>query len=183
MIYSIHPQVDSYLWFNLDGDAARKALGEDTIFHFDESPTSYRESWSLLEIEFYSANGKNDLPIPDVSQRHGRLLLSEKAHATLSPLIAPFGEFLPVYCGEYQGYLFNILALEDTALNPQLCQKNEWGEINWLGFDEAKVTSDVFRTEYDNFMSIFCTETVFNAYKAANLAGVMFTENLAPEPV
>jgi hypothetical protein len=42
MIYSIHPQVDSYLWFNIDGDAARKALGEDTMFHFDESPISYR---------------------------------------------------------------------------------------------------------------------------------------------
>ncbi len=183
MIYSIHPQVDNYLWFNIDGDAARKALGEDTMFHFDESPVSYRANWSPMEIEFYSSNGKKGLPNPDVSQRHGRLLLSEKAHAALHPLMEQSGEFLPVYCDDYQGYLFNILAVEDSALNPKLCQKNEWGEISWLAFDETKVESTVFRTEYDNFMSVFCTEALLNAYKAANLTGLVFTENLAPEPV
>jgi hypothetical protein len=98
-------------------------------------------------------------------------------------LIGQCGEFLPVYSENYQGYLFNTLALEDSALNPKLCQKNEWGEISWLAFNEAKVESTVFRTEDDNFMSVFCTEALINAYKAANLTGLVFTENLAPEPV
>lgn len=182
MIYSMHPDINNYLCFNISGDAARKALGDDTVFHFDESPIRYSDNWSPMELEFYNASGSKDLPIPDICQHHGRLWLSEKAYAALNSHISADGEFLPVFEKNQSGYLFNTLSLEDHALDNKLCQKNQWGEITWLAFDEAKVRSALFRTEYDDYMGTFCTDKLLLAYREAGLTGLIFSENLAPEP-
>jgi len=182
MIYSIHPDVEKFQLFSIDGKFARKALGEDTMFHFDESPISYSGVWKPMELEFYISGKQKTLPLPDISQHYGRLFLNEKAYVALKDILEPYGEFLPVFYADGTGYLFNLLALEDNALNKDLCKKNEWGEIIWVGFDEDRVSNSVFRTEYDNFFSVFCTEKFHSVYMASELNGLVFTQNLAPEP-
>lgn len=183
MIYSIHPDVKRFQLFSIDGKFARKALGEDTMFHFVESPISYSGMWKPMELEFYISGKQKTLPIPDISQHYGRLFLNGKAYAGLKDILEPCGEFLPVLHAGGMGCLFNPLALEDSALNKDFCKKNEWGEIVWIDFNEERVTNSVFRTEYDNFFSVFCTEKFHLAYKEAELNGLVFTQNLAPAPV
>lgn len=183
MIYSLHPDVENFQLFSIDGKFARKALGEDTMFHFDESPVSYSDVWKPMELEFYISGKQKTLPIPDVTQHYGRLFLNEKAYAALKNILEPCGEFLPVFHSEGTGYLLNLLAIEDNALNKDLCKKNEWGEIVWIGFNEEHVINPVFRIEYDNFFSVFCSEKFQSVYIEAELSGLVFTQNLAPEPV
>jgi hypothetical protein len=183
MIYSLHPDVENFQLFSIDGKFARKALGEDTMFHFDESPVSYSDVWNPMELEFYISGKQKTLPMPDVTQHYGRLFLNEKAYTALREILEPCGEFLPVFHSKGTGYLFNVITLEDDALNKDLCKKNDWGEIIWIGFSEKQIVSSLFRTEYDNFFSVFCTETFHSSYDEAGLNGLLFTQNLAPEPV
>lgn len=183
MIYSLHPDVENYQLFSVGGESARKALGEDTRFHFDESPVLYTDGWQPMALEFYATGQIKTLPIPDISQYCGRLFLNEKACAVLKDILEPCGEFLPVFHAGGTGYLFNPLALEDNALNKGLCKKNEWDEIVWIDFNEEQVNSPLFRIEYDNFFSVFCNEKFQSAYKEARLNGLVFNTNLAPEQV
>lgn len=181
MIYSIHPDIEKFQLFSIDGKFARKALGEDTMFHFDESPISYSDVWKPMELEFYISGKQKTLPIPDISQHYGRLFLNEKAYAALKDILESCGEFLPVFYAGETGYLFNLLALEDNALNKDLCKKNEWDEIVWIGFNEELVANPVFRIEYDNFFSIFCTEKFHSAYMEAELNGLVFAQYIMNE--
>lgn len=136
-----------------------------------------------MELEFYISGKQKTLPIPDISQHYGRLFLNEKACAVLKDILEPCGEFLPVFHAGGTGYLFTPLALEDNALNKGLCKKNEWDEIVWIDFNEEQVNSPLFRIEYDNFFSVFCTEKFHSAYMTAELNGLIFTQNLVPEAV
>ncbi|MCL6272145.1 hypothetical protein M3P05_19680 [Sansalvadorimonas sp. 2012CJ34-2] len=187
MIYSIHPDYMNYQLFNISGKNARKALGQGTLFHMSSEPTPYKDQWSTLEIDLYSHSGKA-IPTPDITQKQGRLFLSEKACKALSPLIASSGELLPVsYIDEKgnkgTGWLFNCLTVSDHALNSGRCLKNEWGDITWLEFTEEKLEGQpLFRTEFDDYLSLFCSESFVEACKQAGLSGVIFSENLAPEP-
>lgn len=183
MIYSIHPDIENRLCYNIESNAARKALGKNTQFHFDESPTSYLDNWQPLEIEFYSSAQKKVKALPDISPRYGRLYLNQKAYQALSHKISSYGEFLPITSQGETGYLFTIMALADEALDSDLCQKNEWGEITWLAFKEDKIDTALFRTEYDDYMSVFCTQEFKDTCEQSELQGLVFTENLAREPV
>ncbi|WP_276681048.1 hypothetical protein [Thalassolituus oleivorans] len=46
LIYSIHPDIEKFQLFNVDGNLARKALGEDTT-------ASDSGAWKPMELEFY----------------------------------------------------------------------------------------------------------------------------------
>ncbi|WP_062262465.1 hypothetical protein [Endozoicomonas arenosclerae] len=183
MIYSLRPDVKKFLWFNIDSKESRRALGDDTLFHMDESPVSYLKNWQTMEIEFYSSSVGKVSAIPDISQRHGRLFISQEAHAKLQPLIHSCGEFLPVTYNQEHGYIFNVLTLSDDALDLNLCKKNEWGEIEWIAFDEQKLPGfPLFRIEYDNYMAVFCNEQFKQACEDAGLQGVRFSQDLSGVP-
>ncbi len=183
MIYSLHPDVDHYLTFAINADEAERALGKDTTFHFDESPISYAADWQPMEIEFYAASYKKVSALPDVSQANGRLYLNEKAYNALHKELEPCGEFLPVSYRGGKGYLFNILAVADDALDTKLCTKNKWGDITWMAFQEDKLSScPVFRTEFDDYLSVFGRNSFKALYETAQLSGLVFTEDLSPTP-
>lgn len=183
MIYSIHPDVEHYLSFAINADEAESALGEETEFHFDERPLSWAAQWQPMELDFYSAIGKKVSELPDISQTNGRLFLSDKAFQALKSVLEPFGEFLPITYQGNQGFLFTIFETADAALDKQLCTKNEWGDITWIAFDTEKLSqAPIFRTEYDDYQSVFCQDEFRQVYEEAELTGLIFTEDLSPTP-
>ncbi|MDN3638771.1 hypothetical protein QWY82_08125 [Simiduia curdlanivorans] len=182
MIYSVHPDYQNYCLFNMEAKSTRAVLGEDSLFHVNHAPVSVLARWAPVALDFFSAGAKSVTAIADVTAYQGRLYLNEKAREALLPIIAANGELLPVYYEAGEGFVFNLLAVEDQALDTKLCTKNEWGDITWIAFHEQQVRADVFRIKYDGYSSVFCRESFKNAYEAADLKGLLFTENLAPEP-
>ncbi|WP_062267107.1 hypothetical protein [Endozoicomonas arenosclerae] len=183
MIYSLRPDVKNFLWFNIDSKESRRALGDDTLFHMDESPISYLECWQTMEIEFYSSSAGKVSDLPDISQRYGRLFINQKGHAALLPLIDSCGEFLPVTYNKEHGYIFNVLTLADDALDLNLCKKNEWGEIDWIAFNEQKLQGfPLFRVEFDNYMGVFCNEQFKQVCEDTGLQGLRFSHDLSGAP-
>ena len=183
MIYSLHPDVDHFLTFAINADEAERVLGKDTTFHFDESPVSYASSWRPMEIEFYASSYKKVSALPDISQANGRLFLNEKAFDALCQELESCGEFLPVTYKSGKGYLLNILTTADDALDAKLCTKNKWGDITWMAFQEDKLPPQtLFRTEFDDYLSVFCRDSFRDQYESARLTGLIFSEDLSPTP-
>ena len=111
------------------------------------------------------------------------MFFSQRAYKALHSIVDPCGEFLPITYNQESGYLFNTLTLSDSALDMSLCQKNEWGEITWIAFDEDKLQGHpLFRTEYDNYMSVFCNEAFKQACEEAKLEGLIFSQDLSGQP-
>lgn len=181
MIHVIHPNARQYMTYVLESKEARRKLGQDTTFHFDQRPVSWQAQWQPMEISFAKAAGVKKAAMPDVMIRNGRLFLNEKARSALDTLLAPCGEWLPVTYGNDTGYLFNVRALADDVdgLDSRLCSKNSFGELQSLGFVEDKGKSfAIFRTAYDDFMGVYCNDCFRQAVEDAGLNGVTFSADL-----
>lgn len=189
MIYVIYPDVLNYQSFVIDSKEARRKLGEETLFHFDQRPKEYAQDWQALEIKFANmANGKNT-KLPDITLRNGRLFLNEKAYAVLHDAMQPHGEFLPVTYDGHKGYIFNVLALADTldGVDQKLSTKNEYGDLQSLAFHETRIKDmDLFRTEFDSYMGVYCQASLKGLIESAGLTGVTFGTDLGnifpPDP-
>lgn len=180
MIYSIQADYQRYQVFVLDHKAVRNALGGDTQFHFARKPKSYSQDWKAFEIDFDALGSRASL-IPDVSVRNGRMFFSKYAIEKVSSLIERQGEFLPVnYKGE-NGAFFNILSVAEEcgALDSSCCIKNEYGEVQAIGFHESELDeTHVFRAEFDGFMGVYCTEAFKKTIEGAGLKGVVFNADI-----
>lgn len=185
MIYRIHPNHEKYKSFVLNSKVVRKALGADTMFHFSREPKSYQQSWTPFEISFSELGSKNNANLPDISARNGRLYLSEAAYDALRTILAPHGELLPVFHESNKGFLFNPLSLAENyqALDPKACVKNEFGEVEAIGFLEEKLTDvDVFRSEFDGYAGIFCSDAFKSAVERHHLQGLLFSVDAVNPP-
>src|SRR3990167_2976035 len=189
MIHVIHPDARQYMTHVLDSKDARRKLGPDTQFHFNQRPVSYAHQWHPLEIGFARAAGIKKAAMPDLMIRNGRLFLNEKAHNALKKLLTPCGEWLPVTYSGNSGYLFNILALAESVdgLDIGRCSKNSFVELQSLAFIEERVqTFAIFRTAYDDFMGAYCNDDFKQAVEKAGLTGLSFSADLGnifpPDP-
>ncbi len=180
-IYVIHPNVNHYLSYVLDSKEVRKKLGNDTMFHFDQSPLVYAEIWKPIEISFAKLSGVKKGDIPDLMIRNGRLFLNEKAYECLRETLEAHGEFLPVTFGSEAGYLFNILRLADDigGLNQKLSTRDEHDDLQSLVFHEEKMIKIlVFRTSFDDYMGVYCNGAFKQAVENAGLKGLVFSLDL-----
>lgn len=179
MIYIVHPDYRNYKSFVFDHKAVRRALGSDTQFHFARAPQRYRANWHPFEISFESlASSKGSLP--DIMVRNGRLFLSETATLVLHELIASQGELLPVDYQGQNGMLFNILATAEDVdgVDVQLSLKNEFGEVVALEFREGNLKElDIFRTSFDNYIGVYCSERFKSTVESAGLKGLIFSSD------
>jgi hypothetical protein len=173
MIYIIHPDYQRYKSFVFDGKAVRKALGEETQFHFSRAPISYIEGWQSFEISFKNLASKK-AAMPDIMVRNGRLFLAAMAYEALAELIVKNGEFLPVTYNGNNGFLFNILSIAEKydGIDKNLSTKNEFGEVQSLSFNESKISNlAIFRTQFDGYMGIYCSDEFYKIIERLQLKG------------
>ncbi|TNC83232.1 MAG: hypothetical protein CSH37_15365 [Thalassolituus sp.] len=184
MYYSIHNDRTHFAALGFDWKQIVAVFGDsmDTRFDVNQAPRSYAGSWNPeITVTFSNAGGLTGSAIPDIAEHQGRLFISAKAYDLLYPLLKNDGEFLPVTCADGNGYMFNPLRLAEElgALNEAHCVKNEWDEVEHIAFHEDKLTSvTAFRTEFDDYLSLFCNEKLKQAIEQHQLTGVTFNTNL-----
>lgn len=181
MIYRIHPDVSHYKSFVISSKEARRRLGSDTLFHFDQTPRPYLNQWKGMTIEFASLARSNKLPVPDLMVRHGRLFVSSKAYKALVALLTDHGEFLPVSFEGGEGYFFNILSDAEShdGLNAALSTRDQHGDVQSVAFHEDRVRDmPVFRTEFDDYLGVYCTDEFKRVVEAEGLTGITLSQDL-----
>ncbi len=159
----------------------RRALGSETMFHFARRPVRYSDGWSAFEISFDSLSTSNKVLMPDVMARNGRLFFSSEAYEKLYGLCEEHGEFLPVTYEGRDGFLFNILSVAESVggLDESLSIKNEFGEVQALAFCEDKLVGmNIFRTEFDGYMGIYCSDAFKSTVEQAGLKGLTFSTDV-----
>ncbi len=178
MIYRIH-QDRKYKTFSVNNDDIWEKLGEDTMFHIDRTPCSYIKNWQPIKIDFYSDNRK--ALVPDITESNGKLFFSKKAAEVLTPILEDDGEFLPVYSSEATGFLYNCLSTSEQVdgLDAEKSIDDPYSGNSFISFHESKVRGlKVFKTEFDTYLGIFCTEGVKTAVENSDLKGIVFSEDL-----
>ena len=181
MIYLTHPDYQNYKSIVMDHKLVRKALGNETMFHFSRTPHRYLENWQAFEIGFASLVSSKKMSMPDLISRNGRLFLNAKAYNATHESLKKCGEFLPVIYDGKDGYLFNILTLaeEAGALDACLSTKNEFDEVQSIAFDEKKLNGiNIFRCEFDGYMGIYCSNELKQVIETADLKGLTFSADL-----
>ncbi|GLS27209.1 imm11 family protein [Marinibactrum halimedae] len=154
-----------------------------TIGHINNSPISYQGVFSVpLKVDFpiLSRNDKHKT-IPNIALFQARLFLNENAFQVLHPLLKDDGEFIPAISEQGSGYLFNPLRVAESvqALDLTLSKKNTWGHLENMAFHEEKLEGwNVFRSEFNAFMSLQCSDEFKQVIEVADLTGVYFTEEL-----
>ena len=99
----------------------------------------------------------------------------------LSKLIEKDGEILPVFFGEQKCAIFNALNYAENfnAFDIKCSTKNEWGDLQSLGFFEDKMDSVVlFKCQFEGFTGLFCNDVFKLAVEQAKLNGVNFSVDL-----
>lgn len=180
MIYVIHPDHQHYKSFVFDSKAVRNALGSETQFHFSRAPKQYINDWQPFDISFESLGTSKKAAMPDIMVRNGRLFLTTDAYDVLAPAIEKYGEFLPIRYDGNNGFIFNVLSVaEDVGgIDKKLSTKNEFGEVQSLSFDENKVKKiPLFKTAFDNYLGIYCGDSIKKIIEEAKLKGVAFSND------
>lgn len=180
-LYSIYPDIKSYMYIAYDWKQIKEQMGDEYRFDMDRTVKPYFPVWKKpVKIEFAN-EGMKGSKIPDISVDQGRLFLSEKAHKALKDVIGNDGEFLPVEHERGKGYMFNPLRLaeEVDGVDNKLSVKNEWGDVEHVAFDEENVKDfSIFKTAFDSYFSVYCQQSVKDAIEHAGLKGVVLTTDL-----
>lgn len=183
-LFSIFADLDNYAFIGFDRDEIRAKFGSNPKTHIDLSskPRAYKAEWQSITVNLSgNSEGMTGSNIADIMPFKGKLFLSQKAFEVLAPLIEKDGEFLPVRYENGDGYIFNPLSLAEDVdgLNQAVSHKNELDEIDCMAFHEDRVAGFmVFKTDYDNYLSIICQEAVKEAIEKSGLGGVYFTQDL-----
>lgn len=184
-IYRIEPQLDVYGWFELNMDEVLEALGRKTYSRFKKTNTSIADSWQNFEAKFLAPDGKQDAEIrPDITTWSSscHLVLNEKAYQALNKLLAEYGEFLPTTCEGSRYYIFNCQTTKpaDEANSEKRINMGLQEGLNRLTFDDSVIgATPAFKTDYDLFTSLFCSQQFKDLVEENHLQGLSFHTDLA----
>jgi len=192
-IYRISTNIDNMMFFHITQKELESKSGVDPEYHAGSQPKP-QTGWQKVNASFVlpiDYKKSNPIPfLPDVTHwGHNHLVFNQKAYDLVSEHLNPFGEFLPVVCEGYDYYLFNILQIADDNLIDQTnSEKNmmtmdgitmQMG-IKKLKFKEHKLKDTlVFKTNYDEYVGIFCNNKFKQLVEDANLKGIVFKLDLA----
>ncbi len=186
-IYSLISDNDTYAIIGFNKAQIERLCGKDPRNRFNHLnfPKSYvKEITEPLEIHFSDPSKYTGSEIPDIQAASGKLFLSQAAYDVIHKIIEKDGEFFPVVYEKGNGYIFNPLQLAEDydALNEKLSVKNEWGEVENVGFIEDKIQHlGIFKSKFAGLRYFFCFDEFKQAIENTNLKGVKFTPDLGWE--
>ena len=184
-LYTLYSDFDHFAVIGYDENQIVRLCGKTPRDRFDflGVPRPYKDILTEpLTIDFSdNSDGLAGIAIPDIQVFHGRMFLSERACNVLKNLIQNDGELIPVVYEKGDGYIFNPLSVAETVdgLDASRCIKNEWGDIENIGFYEDRVSVyAIFKTKFDTYINFYCREDVKMAIENAKLKGVVITPEL-----
>ncbi len=189
MFFTIYSEWDQFAALGFDEKQMQRLFtGGHPRERFDyaKRPRSFADSINEpIQVDFKGdGEGLSGTELPDLQVlgfHNGGLFLSAPAYDALKDIIKDDGAFYPARYEKGDAYIFYPmhLAEESDGLNEALCVKNEWGDIENIGFNEdAMKPYAIFKTEFDGFRNLYCTDTVKAAIEKAGLKGVGFTADL-----
>ena len=184
-LYTMYSDFDRFAVIGYDEKQIISLCGSDR-FNFIGAPKPFKDILTeTLSIDFTDdSGGLAGTVIPEIQEYSGRMFLNEKAYHALKDIIKDDGEFFPVTYEKGAGYIFNPLRLAEDVdgLDVTLCIKNEWGDIENMGFHEKRVSKfAIFKTEFETYQNFYCREDVKDAIEGAALKGMTFTSELGAE--
>jgi len=191
-VFRIVQDKDTFGYFNInDPYGLIDALGSRGYMGLPSLQESIIDKWpgdvSCLFIDAESET--HSFNRPDLYVSDTALVLSARAKQALGQGMAKFGEYLPIWCDELEYYLFIahvILPVNETL-----------SEINYVDYPGLGIpprrrgtkrvsfrpedvgTNILFKTPFDNFMSLFCSLSFKQRVEGAGLKGIFFDSNLA----
>lgn len=177
-MFSLLPDSQHYFCVGFD-EVEMLTRYPDAEFLSNLAPVSWRANWLGLTLHFYDAR-TSKLPKhqPDITVFEKRLFMSPNAKMALEPLLQGVGEYLPVTCKDRvdeTAFIFN--PLKTVQVNTALSFRDDY-ETKAIVFD-CSTAPLVFKTEFDDFVRIFCTAEFKEVVEAHCLKGLSFQDDLA----
>jgi len=180
------------MFFHITQEELEAKSGVDPEYHAGSQPKP-QTGWKKVNASFVlPIDYKKSKPVPllpDVTNwGRNHLVFNQKAYDVIYKHLKPFGEFLPVSCEGNDYYLFNILqTTDDDLIDQDNSEKNimamdgmdmQMG-IKKLKFKENKLKDIlIFKTDFDEYVGIFCNSYFKQLIEGANLEGIIFRKNL-----
>lgn len=185
MIYKLRFDRTKFLAFEISPDELEEKFGADHLFMLDE-PT-WSTFWKPLNAKFIDFSDKKNVTMPpDITCWFtDQLVLNEKAYTLLADQLKPYGEFLPVTCEGIPYWVLHVTRLTgmdavDEAQSSRHIEEGGYIDVARLAFKEERVNDMLlFKTEYNGYKNIYCTEQFKQMVEDNNLLGLVFNTDLA----
>jgi len=185
VVYKLRFDRNKFLAFDISPEEMEEKLGEDYFFMLDEPVWS--EFWKALEVQFHDDSDKKDISsLPDITCWFtDQLVLNEHAYNILSEALTPYGEFLPVKYKEISFWVFHVAKLTGLDVinqtdSARVVEASGHIEVERMLFINKAVDDLlIFKTEYNGFKNVYCSEKFKSLVDRSGLQGLVFNEDLA----
>lgn len=178
-VYKISFDRENFLSVNIEIDELFEKMGEDFLFL---NGTKRSKEWQAVAADFYSFNG-NDKScfMPDISDWLGNMVLSQKAYVALKDNLDKFGEFLEININNEHWYIYNVTSISnavDESLSKHTVMNGEVSSVEKIIINENDLNAPIFKIDYDELVSTFCTDDFKNLVLNNQLKGIKFKLDL-----
>ncbi len=185
MIYKLRYDQSNFLVFNIPADELIEKFGEDYFLLLNEP--IWADFWKPLNVEFFDESDSGTVTTPpDITCWFiEQLVLNEKAYQLLSEDLETCGEFLEVKCEGIPYWVFHVtcrtgLDSVDESKSERQIEESGYVDMKKLVFREDSVKHILlFKTEYDSYKNIYCTDKFKSLVENHALKGLVFNTDLA----
>ncbi|MBV1884157.1 MAG: hypothetical protein KUG82_21130, partial [Pseudomonadales bacterium] len=148
---------------------------------------TWADFWKSLDVQFHDDSDKKNISsLPDITCWFtDQLVLSDESYRTLSETLSAYGEFLPVQYKDICFWVFHVTKLTGLDFINQTHSKRTVEASGNIDVEKMSFISDkvkdllVFKTEYNGFKNIYCSDEFKTLIENAGLEGLVFNEDLA----
>jgi len=182
MIYRLRFDRFNYLVGDISLDEVNAKMGD----YFALDAPGWTDIWVPPDIEFRDdSDQQNVITPPDITCWFiNELILNLKAYEAIGQLIAPYGELLPANCEGIPYWVLHVtektgMDAVDLDRSARIVESGGYIDLQTLVFNE-KIIGDklIFKTEYNNFQNIYCTDRFKQSVDEAGLQGLIFSPDL-----
>lgn len=187
MVYKLRFDRNNFMEFDLSPTEIETKLGD--MFALDTAE-KWASIWKPLEGSFFDDSDKQTvIALPDISLwANNEIVCNEKAYAVLKVELSPFGEWLPISIEGISYWLFHVtnrtsIDFVNVKESARTIDEVDYIEIEKLSFNEDMLNNMlVFKTEYNNYKNIYCTDSFKSLIEKNKLKGLIFSEDMSNSP-
>ena len=188
MIYKLRYDRFNYLLFEISPTEIKARFGD--MFILDKSET-WSEFWQPLHAEFWDGSDKENITaVPDISLwTTDQIICNQKAYDALREALNSYGEWLSITVEGIPYWLLHVT--KKTGLEVVDVKNSERTIITFVNHIEVQKlifknelleSLLIFKTEYNNYRNIYCTEKFKKLITESGLKGLIFSTDMTNSP-
>lgn len=185
--YKILPDHERFCAFALPMKTVLLAIGKKIppakLMHFYKHNVSLTNVWTAISGGFEPIDGVTDgSAVPDITMWVPGTMVLSNAAANALPEISRYGELLPVETPVGQYWILNCMTQisADERFSRHTVESSQVLDVESLKFkDEDAANAGLFKSAFDGYRNLYCSEKVKDSVLDKKLTGVTFSENLA----